>query len=395
VPDNSPSSFDEYEHQIGEALKVWSPQQRLAFVATLTERWLLVYETFSAAEGQGDAAALRQIIDAVWDHLRGRLLTPGDATRLSELINENTPDTEDFDQLPAWRALQACVLLGLALECCKTVENTATTTTAALAALEAAAGDWPDDLAGQRRVWKKSAVREEVGKQLALREAIAPIMCFDDQTIAMLRSRLGSGERPARAVRAKSPGKRKRVDDDSVEGLRLVVRRSLSRSVSHRIAFAAALAERHLPLYYSFASATGRGRPELLTSVLDAVWQAARGGQPMTSAVFQELQSKLHQGQLNAQEAEAWSAWSAWRLLELALACCGSGENSEPAEESALVAYECIAGPGSRNDSQTWKNQHRRPEIHNEVMKQMMLLMRLRAIPELDDQSLNAIRGRS
>ena len=162
-------------------------------------------------------------------------------------------------------------------------------------------------------------------------------------------------------------------------------------SPQQRLAFVAALAERLLSLYHSFATATGKGQPELLRSVLDAVWHAARG-QPLAPAALQELQTKLQQGALDTQEPEAWGAWSSWRLLELAVACCGSTDNTEPAEEAAVVAYECVAGPGSRNDPQIWKNQHRRPEIHDEIMKQMMLLMRLRAMPVLNGQSLEAIR---
>jgi hypothetical protein len=206
-------------------------------VAALAERWLQDYKQFAVAVDRGDPAVLRFIVDKVWDHLRGERSTPIDTTRLAEQIKENTPDTEVFDDLAAWKALQACVVLGLSLECCGSTENTA--------------------------------------------------------------------------------------------------------------------------------------------------------------AELQELQAKLRQATVDAQASEAWGAWSAWRLLELGLVCCASGENTEPAEEAALVAYECVAGPGARNDLQIWRNQHRRPEIHKEVMAQFMLLTRLRAMPTLDDQSLETLRGRS
>ena len=84
MPDNPPGTFDEYERQIGETLKTWSPQQRLAFGAALAERWLGAYETFSATEGWGDPAALRRIMDAIWDHLRGRLIGPTEGARFRE-----------------------------------------------------------------------------------------------------------------------------------------------------------------------------------------------------------------------------------------------------------------------------------------------------------------------
>jgi uncharacterized protein YjaG (DUF416 family) len=394
MPDNPPDTFDEYERQVAASLGAWSPQQRLAFGAALAERWLRAYEAFSAAEGWGDPAVLRRIVSAIWDHLRGRHIEPADRARFREQLHENAPDTEDFDQRSAWKALQACTILGRALECCTITESAGAAAKAALAGFQAALGDCPSDRAGQRRAWKKAAAREEFGKQSALLEAIGAVTRFDEQTIARLRTDLGPATEPGRGGQAKSPGKRKRVDDDSIDGWRVAVRGYLNRSPAHRIAFVASLAERLLPLYRSFAAATSQGRPELLDGVLDAVWQAAAEGQPISAAALHEHQEKLQQGAPGGRGAEAWGAWSAWRLLELALACCASADNTEPAEEAAVVAYERVAGSNGRNDPQIWKDQHRRPEVHNEIMKQMMLLTRLRTMPVLEGQSLEGLRRR-
>jgi hypothetical protein len=218
-----------------------------------------------------------------------------------------------------------------------------------------------------------------------------------------LRSGLGPAERPGRAARARPPSKKNHVDDESIEGHRAAVRAYLKKSREHRIAFVAALAEKFLPLYQSFAAATGKGRPERLRSVLDSVWQAAKG-RPVPSGALQDLQTKLLQGALDADDPAAWGAWSAWRLVELALACCGSAENIKPAEAAALVAYECVAGRGSRNDPQIWKDMVRQRvwrrgapmEIYNAILEQTSLLMRLyHATPALDDQILAALGRRS
>jgi uncharacterized protein YjaG (DUF416 family) len=400
VPNNPPDTFAEYERQTAEILKAWSPRQRLAFVAALAERWLQTYEKFSAAEGHGDPAVLRQIVDAIWDHLLGRPIAATDATRFREQIDENTPDTEEFDQLPAWKALQACAILDHALVCCQTKENAGTVAKAVAAAFDAVLGDCPSDPAGQRRAWKKVAVQGEFAKQLALLEAIGPIVHFDDQTIAGLRCGLGPAKRSGRA---RPPSKKKRVDEDSIDGHRAAVRACLKSSAAHRIAFVAALAERHFPLYQSFAATMGKGRPELLRGVLDAVWQAAKG-QPVAATALQDLQTDLRQGAVDLQEPQAWGAWSAWRLLELALACCGSAQNTEPAEEAAMVAYECIAGRGSRNDPRIWKGIVRQQvwrrgaprTLYDEILDQTGVLMRLQhAKPILDDQILAALGRRS
>jgi hypothetical protein len=168
----------------------------------------------------------------------------------------------------------------------------------------------------------------------------------------------------------------------------------LKQSAAHRIAFAAALAERLLPLYRTFAAATGKGRPEILTGVLEAVWQVAKDP-PADPAILEDQQAKVRQAAVVDGEADARDAWSAWRVSELALACCGSAENTEPAGEAAVVAFERVAGPSARNDPSAWKEQHRRPEVHGEVMRQMTLLMRLRSLQVLDEQSLKTLRPQS
>ena len=58
-----------------------------------------------------------------------------------------------------------------------------------------------------------------------------------------------------------------------------------------------------------------------------------------------------------------------------------------------MVAYERAAGPGARKDVRIWREQHRRPEIHNEIMKQMMLLARLRALLAIDSPSVEVLRA--
>ena len=388
MPDGAPETFDEFERHVGETMKAWSPAQRLAFITALAERWISAYEAFSATEGWGDPVALRQTVAAVWDHIRGQPITPANAARFAEQIWRNAPDSEEFDNLSAWKALHACLILGLALECCENTENEAIATKAALASFEAALGDWPSDKAGQRRAWKKVAARGECARQCALIEAIRPIARFDEHSVSTLRSGLSPAQKSARA---RSPSKRKRVDNDSIDGWRFAVGQYLKRTPTHRIAFAASLAERLLPSYHSFAATTGDGQPDLLREVLDAVWKAAKG-HSITPRALEEHQTKLQAGSVCATEPDAWEAWCAWRVLELALACCGEADNTELAGEAAVVAFELVAGPDARTDPRAWKDQHSRPGVHDEIMNQMMLLTRLSSIPALDGPMLEKLR---
>jgi hypothetical protein len=181
------------------------------------------------------------------------------------------------------------------------------------------------------------------------------------------------------------------VDLDSIEGHRVAVSGFLKRSAGHRIAFAAALAERLFPLYAAFTAATGKGRPVLLRGALDAVWEAAKG-RAIDTVRLQDYLTKHREGALAKEEADAWSAWSAWRVLGLALECCGSAKNTRPAEEAAVVAFERVAGPGARKEPRIWKEMLHTPQIYNEIVNQTGLLMRLGTIVAMEDQTVEALR---
>jgi uncharacterized protein YjaG (DUF416 family) len=395
MPEQPPDTFDAYERRLAENLRALSGQQRLAFLAALAERSVADYEKFTSKEGWGDPATLRRIGAAVWTHLQeGRALVPAERARHSDVIKEHAPDTEDFDGPSAWKALQACVILGRALDGCANREDAAPAGKAALDAFQAAVGDWPSDPAGQRRAWKKAAAQKEFAFQSDLLQTVRAVACFDEAAVKQLRGKFAPAKTGGRTARAGPPKKARRVDDDSVEGWRAAVHAYLSRSPAHRIAFAAAVAERLLPHYRAYASAAGSGRPERLSNVVEAVWQAARDPSA-AAAIVEEHQAKLRQAAPGDGEPGGWDAWSAWRVCELALACCASADNAGPAGEAAVVAFERVAGRGARDDPKAWKDQHRRPEVHGEVMKQMTLLMRLRALPALDEQTLQTLRPQS
>lgn len=179
-------SIDDYECFLGETLERWSPKQRLAFAASIAQRWLPSYEAFSAAEQWGDAAALRRCLDALWQHLGGSVLRPADQARYSQQLHDSTPHMDDFD---APEALAVCVILTDAIACCDD-DNLATAVRASLSAFEAAVPDWAFEPDEQPRLWKQIAARKELKQQLKLIEQIGGITCFDESTIQGLRQSL-------------------------------------------------------------------------------------------------------------------------------------------------------------------------------------------------------------
>jgi len=86
------------------------------------------------------------------------------------------------------------VILSEALRSCGTSDNHAFALGAALSGFEAVAPDWSIDPDEQPRLWRKSAIRGELKKQLIVLEHIGAIPHFDDATIKDLRRRLTSKE---------------------------------------------------------------------------------------------------------------------------------------------------------------------------------------------------------
>ncbi|HYN87165.1 MAG TPA: DUF416 family protein [Ardenticatenaceae bacterium] len=196
------NSIDDYEQFLGATLESWSPEQRLALAAAMAERWLPVYEAFSAREEWGDPASLRRSLEAVWNHLRGRRLARADLARHLEQLRDSTPHMDDFDD---GAALAACVMLGEALECCRGADNVTPAMQAVLSGFEAVTLDWELDPDAQPRLWQRVAVRKELKKQLKLLEEIGAIAHFDDAIIAALRKNLARKEYAGEVARPSKP----------------------------------------------------------------------------------------------------------------------------------------------------------------------------------------------
>ena len=184
-------TIDDYELALNEAIRTWSPAKRTALAAAMAERWLPVYEEFSAAEQWGDPAALRRSLEAVWDHVRGRALARADLARHAAQLDECTPHMDDFDAL---EALAACSILDEALKTCRSTDNMAATVMAALAGFEAAVPDWAFEPEEQPKLWKKVAARKELKKQLKVIERIEGLSALDDAAIKSLRKGLTGKE---------------------------------------------------------------------------------------------------------------------------------------------------------------------------------------------------------
>jgi uncharacterized protein YjaG (DUF416 family) len=187
MPTQKPNSIDEYFRYLETMLKGWTSNQRLALAAGMAERWMHVYDTFSAKEQWGDPDALHSSLEAAWNHLAGMKLEPHDLSRHLQLVEDSTPHMDFFDD---HAALAASFMVQEALECCLNDHNHAPAIQAVISGFEAVLPFWEEELEAQPRLWKQIPVRGEFEKQLRLIDEIEAIVKFDPESIQTLREGL-------------------------------------------------------------------------------------------------------------------------------------------------------------------------------------------------------------
>lgn len=178
---------DGYLKLLGALCRRWTPGQRTAFLAALAERWVPAYLRFTEAEDWGDAASLRQALDAVWVHASGKLASPSALDRHAQAVVAAAPSMDEFD---AFDAMTACQLVGLAIESCASQANWQAVTEAAAAAYTAVAepvDGYPQDPNGNRAMWRQPAVRTEIGQQFRLMQQVAVVPVITQSVAAALR----------------------------------------------------------------------------------------------------------------------------------------------------------------------------------------------------------------
>lgn len=191
MPKEKLNSIDDYERFLYGTVEAWLPEQRVALAAAMAERWLHVYEAFSKAEQWGDPDSLRRSLEAVWNHLGGRRLSPAEVARYMAQVEDSTPHMDDFDDEAA---LAAAIMVQQALRSCRGRDNSAAAMQSIMSGFEAVAPEWEMDPEEQPRLWRQIAVRREFKKQLKLIEQISTITHFDEPTIKALRKKLTTKE---------------------------------------------------------------------------------------------------------------------------------------------------------------------------------------------------------
>ena len=183
--------IDGYLVILGAILKTWSPRQRIAFAAALAERWLPAYRQFAAEEDWGDPDLLQEILEAVWDHVRGKAISPAKVAEYRKAVVKNCPDMDEFD---AWQALCACQMLDQTLDCCSRTDPNEVidlVKKAACAAYDAAAQEEPDDdPESKKRTWRLPGVQREFAHFYQLAQRVYWLIQPDGPAVDALRTSL-------------------------------------------------------------------------------------------------------------------------------------------------------------------------------------------------------------
>ena len=185
------NSLGDYESFIETKIDAWSPEQRIALTAGMAERWLPIYEAFSEREEWGDPAHMRRSLDAVWNHLQGKMLSPSDVKRYVVQVEDSMPHMDFTDDKGA---IAASFMVSEALQCCRTDQNKGFAMQAVISGFEAIAPDWDMEIEEQSHLWRQIKVQREFKKQLKLVKEIEAITQFDTAIIQTLRKKLGHKE---------------------------------------------------------------------------------------------------------------------------------------------------------------------------------------------------------
>ncbi|NVB40624.1 DUF416 family protein [Pseudenhygromyxa sp. WMMC2535] len=104
------------KQDIFNKIKELNASEQLAFSISCCERMLPRYHEFSTAEGWGDVKVLRNALDMLWSHLAGQEISKEKIEKMTSLVADQEPETEDFCSTNASRALDASAAIELTLQ---------------------------------------------------------------------------------------------------------------------------------------------------------------------------------------------------------------------------------------------------------------------------------------
>jgi Protein of unknown function (DUF416) len=161
-------------------------------------------------------------------------------------------------------------------------------------------------------------------------------------------------------------------------------------SPAQRTAFAAAMAERWLPVYEAFAAAERWGDPAHLRRSIEAAWNHARG-QTLAPAELARHNAQLRDCTPHMDDFEAPEALAACVILSEALECCRPGDNLTATVRAALSGFEA-AVPDWVFDPEEQPRLWQQVAARSELRKQLKLVEQIEGLDLLDDRAAGKLR---
>ena len=158
-----------------------------------------------------------------------------------------------------------------------------------------------------------------------------------------------------------------------------------------RIALAAAMAERWLPVYESFSEEEEWGDPSILQRALEAVWNCALG-KKLTSKDQKLLKNRVDENTPHSDDfaSDIDEVIATTAMIDYALSCCVSDDNTDDAVMAMVSAFEGVA-PGIYTDAGELPDDVLESSQFKDMMKKELNPL-LDNLPEVDQEDLDIYR---
>lgn len=163
-------------------------------------------------------------------------------------------------------------------------------------------------------------------------------------------------------------------------------------SPEQRLALAAAMAERWLPVYDDFSKREEWGDSPSLHFCLDAVWRHLLGDNQLTSGDRARYKGQINEVTPHMDDFDAYDALAACIILSDAVECCRMGNNTRFAIQTALSGFEAVS-PDWELDPDEQPHLWQKAGVRKELGKQLKLVEQIGALTEFDEVTVKTLRS--
>jgi uncharacterized protein YjaG (DUF416 family) len=159
-----------------------------------------------------------------------------------------------------------------------------------------------------------------------------------------------------------------------------------------RLAFCAAMAERWLHVYETFAEREEWGDPINQRHILDAVWNHL-GGKQLSTSDLARYQAQVEDSMPHMDFTDDYSALAASVILGEAVLCCRKPNNPVPAMQASMSGFEALV-PYWEMEIEEQPRLWQQITVRREFKTQLKLIEEIEAIERFDDAAIHALRDK-